>query len=297
LPFFIVDVFAERKYQGNPLAVVLQAGGLGGETMQAIAREMNYSETTFLVAGEPDRLRFRVRIFTPEEEIPFAGHPVLGTAFIIRREVLGRPVDRLVLDLPVGAVPVSIQDEDGLSGFLWMEQPSPVFGEAVEAAPVAEALGLGREDLDERFPVQAVSTGLPFLIAPLGSLEAVQRAAVDPLRLARLVEGREAKNLLIFARQACEPGHDLHVRVFVPFLGIPEDPATGSGNGCLAAYLVKHRCLGSDRIDLRAEQGYEMQRPSLLALRAHAAGAGGGGERIAVSVGGRVIPVARGELL
>ncbi len=301
LPFFIVDVFAERPYEGNPLAVVLPGGReLSSGRMQAVAREMNYSETTFVVGEERQRPRFRVRIFTPEEEIPFAGHPVLGTAFILRQERLGGRPDRLELDLPVGTVPVTFLPEAGRPDLLWMEQPQPRFGEALDPAPLAGALNLPPQEIDGRFPAQEVSTGLPFLIVPVRSLEGVRRCVLDRVRCDGLMAGRGAQGILVFAPQACEAGHDLHVRVFVPYLGIPEDPATGSGGGCLAAWLVRHRYYAGregpgrsgGRIDLRAEQGYEIHRPSLLALRAEERDGG-----IRVSVGGRVFLTARGAIL
>ncbi len=296
LPFFIVDVFAEHRYEGNPLAVVLPppaADPLSGEAMLAIAREMNYSETTF-VEEDSGRRRFRVRIFTPEEEIPFAGHPVLGTAWVLREECLRQRVPGLRLDLAVGEILVTFEENGGR---VWMEQPEPSFGEVFDPAALAGVLNLTAGEIDTRFPVQQVSTGLPFILVPLRTLEGVRRSVVDRRLLDRLLAGRKIADrkidgILVFAPQAREPGHDLSVRVFVPFLGIPEDPATGSANGCLAAWLVRHRYFGSPDVDVRVGQGHEVHRPSLLALRA-----GERDGRIRVSVGGRVMAAARGELV
>lgn len=269
LPFRVVDVFAERRFEGNPLAVVLPppSASLSDRQMLAIAREMNHSETTFVTGGDPARSRFRARIFTPEEELPFAGHPVLGTAWVLREERLRRRGSRLVLDLAVGEVPVTF--EEG-AGRVWMDQPAPSFGEVLDPAVLAGVLGLPPQEIDPRFPVQVVSTGLPYILVPLRTLEGLRRCVVD------------------------RPRHDLAVRVFVPFTGIPEGSATGSANGCLAAWLLRHRFLGADRteLDLKAGQGHEVHRPSLLSLRAEERGGA-----IRVAVGGRVVPVARGELV
>jgi trans-2,3-dihydro-3-hydroxyanthranilate isomerase len=284
--FYIVDVFAEEKYVGNQLAVVRGAERLPDETLQKIASEMNYSETTFILSEEEKDGGYDVRIFTPGEEVPFAGHPTLGTAFVLRREVLARPVERLSLNLKAGKIPVTFGE------VLWMEQLPPVFGDTPDPALTAHALGLDEADLDDRYPVQEVSTGLPFIVTPLKRLDALKRCRIDQERYSELVAGREARAILVFTPEPHDEGNDLSARMFAPALGVPEDPATGSANGCLAGYLVEHRYLSADSIDIRVEQGYEIGRPSLLYLRAQRSDAG-----ISVSVGGKVQMVARGELL
>ncbi len=291
-PFVIVDVFAEQKYQGNQLAVVLDAQGLSDEEMQLITKEMNYSETTFILSNRPRKGGWDARIFTPATEIPFAGHPTLGTAFVILTELLEAPSQEVRLNLKVGQILVTLASVEGQPDVLWMKQVEPRFGQILEAEPTAEALGLDLADVDQNLPIQDVSTGFPFFVVPLKSLEAVKRARLDPTKYWPLIEHTEAKDFLLFCRQTYKPENDLNVRVFVEYHGIPEDPATGSGNGDLAAYLVKHRVLGQDRIDVRVEQGYEIGRPSLLFL--HAAEKNG---RIEVQVGGQVILIARGELV
>jgi trans-2,3-dihydro-3-hydroxyanthranilate isomerase len=288
LRFYIVDVFAERKYAGNQLAVFRGAGELSGAEMQAIARETNFSETTFVLADEPRGGGFDVRIFTPMEEVPFAGHPTLGTAHIIREEILRRSSADVVLNLKVGPIPVSF----GQDGYGWMKQLQPVFGQEHAPKVLASVLGLDTCQIDERFPVEEVSTGLPFFIVPLKNILALKKARVDKQKYLDLVRHTEAKGILVFCPETHEPGNDMSVRVFVECFGIPEDPATGSGNGCLAGYLVKHRCLGQGSIDIRVEQGYEIGRPSLLLLKAEHGKAG-----IDVSVGGKSILVARGEFV
>ncbi|MCU0486954.1 MAG: PhzF family phenazine biosynthesis protein [Anaerolineales bacterium] len=288
LPFYIVDVFAEHKYAGNQLAVFREAGKLSGEEMQHIAREINFSETTFILSDEPQRGGFDVRIFTPGEEVPFAGHPTLGTAHIIRNQILQGEAGSVVLNLKVGQIPVTL----GADGYAWMKQIQPVFGAQHTAERLAGVLGIDISEIDTRFPIEEVSTGLPFFIVPLKGIAALKKAKVDQDRYFELVNHTNAKGILIFCPQTHEPHNDISVRVFVDYYGVPEDPATGSGNGCLAGYLVKHRYFGQPRIDLRSEQGYEIGRPSLLLLRAEQSAAG-----IDILVGGKSILVAQGEFV
>ncbi len=290
LPFFIVDVFAQRKYAGNQLAVVTAAADLTGEEMQAIAAEMNYSETTF-VTGKPTDEGWPVRIFTPAEEVPFAGHPTLGTADVIRRELAEDSPDSVTLDLDVGPVPVDIRAEQGTE-VLWMRQQPPEFGETLSHSRLADVLGLDATQLDDRWPVQVVSTGLPTIIVPLADRDALEGIELDRAAYDELVSGRDAKLVHAVCPEPRHADNDLAVRMFAPYYNVPEDPATGSANGCLAAYLAFHEYFGSPTVDVRVEQGYEMGRPSLLSLVAD-----GRGETVTVEVGGRVIPVARGELL
>lgn len=291
-PFSIVDVFAEVKYAGNELAVVRNADAISGPDMQKIAREMNFSETTFILKDEANRGGFDVRIFTPQSEMPFAGHPTLGTAFIIQQEILRQPVREVVLNLKVGPIPVTFTYRGQEPDILWMKQVPPSFGETIKPEQAAQVLGLRTADIDLRFPVQSVSTGVPFFIVPLTSLEALRRSRVNLKKLYVLVNRTEAKAFLLFCPQTLSPENNLQVRVFADALGVPEDPATGSANGCLAGYLVRHRYFGTEAISVRVEQGYEIGRPSLLRLDAREEDGG-----VSVSVGGRVIPVARGELV
>jgi trans-2,3-dihydro-3-hydroxyanthranilate isomerase len=287
----VVDVFAEEKYAGNQLAVVHDAADLSTEEMQAITRETNFSEATFVEATEPRDGGYDVRIFDPAEEIPFAGHPTLGTAAVLREFVCdGRP-DELTLNLGVGEIPVWVEGE-GESEQYWMRQVSPSFEAELDHALAARVLGLDVDDLDTEFPVQLVSTGLPTLVVPLDSLDAAERAATVPEPYEEeLVDVYGNLNVLVFAAETVDDT-DLHVRVFADCAGVPEDPATGSSNGCLAAYLVEHEFFGSSDIDVQVEQGYEMGRPSRLHLRATK-----DGDDVDVRVGGRVVPVFEGHLL
>ena len=282
--FYIVDVFAETKYSGNQLAVFRNAAGLSTDEMQTIAREMHFSETTFILSDAPRAGGYDVRIFTPGSEVPFAGHPTLGTAYVIQREIIGEPAERVTLNLKVGPIRVTVRED-----ILWMRQNEPEFDGGLGASVVAKVLGLEGDEIDRRFPVQQVSTGLPHIIVPLVGMEALRRIKVAADRYWQLVEDTWAKAILVFCPGGYDERHDLGVRMFADYYGVPEDPATGSGNGCLAAYLVKHCYFGKDSIDIRTGQGFEIGRPSLLYLRA---------ERkegcIDVQVGGRVVKVAEG---
>ncbi|MFX1504128.1 MAG: PhzF family phenazine biosynthesis protein [Promethearchaeota archaeon] len=286
--FYIVDVFAERRFEGNQLAVFMCDKVLFEAEMQKIAKEMNYSETTFITSKE----NYDVRIFTPKVEIPFAGHPTLGTAFVIQQELIKRNIKTILLNLKIGPIPVLFKYKSGKPDLIWMEQYPPTFTRFFDIELISQILGLNESDIDERFPIQEVSTGAPFIIVPLKTLDALKRTKVDVDKCLDLMEKTESKVMLIFCPETRNKGNDLSVRVFGHYHDIPEDPATGSGNGCLAAYLVKHQYFNKNRIDIRVEQGYEIGRPSLLYLRAESNSEG----EISVSVGGKVILSAKGEL-
>jgi trans-2,3-dihydro-3-hydroxyanthranilate isomerase len=289
---FIVDVFAEEKYAGNQLAVVTAAESLAQPDMQRIAREMNFSETTFITSEVPRAGGYDVRIFTPATELPFAGHPTLGTAYVIRHELAPTPPAQLVLHLKIGPVPVTFASLPGGKESVWMQPPTPVLGAIRSAQNIAEMLGLTPGDLDPGFPVQEVSIGIPFLFVPLRSLSALQRAHVDVDRRAALLQqGIGAAQIFLFCREAHQPNHDLAARMFFEANGMREDPATGSANVCLGAYLLTHGYFAGGHVDIKVEQGYEIGRPSLLLVRA----AWQSGEP-QVSVGGHVITTVRGEL-
>ncbi|MBN2104526.1 PhzF family phenazine biosynthesis protein [bacterium] len=289
LKFVISDVFAESRYSGNQLATFLDASSLTDEEMQHITREINFSETTFILPGSRKNGGYRVRIFTPGCEVDFAGHPTLGTASVIRNHLLGEPVDQVLLNLNVGPVPVTWQNPKNAGGLLWMKQVEPVFGGQMDAVRMAEVLGIDPDDLDEKWPVESVSTGLAHHIVPLKNKQALKKAKIQPAFYEPLINQTKTKSILIFCPEGYEDEQTLGVRVFDDYYGIPEDPATGSGNGCLAAYLVKHRYFGSHAIDIKVGQGYEIGRPSTLALKASDSQ-----NRIQVQVGGKVVQIAEG---
>lgn len=289
IDYFIVDVFAENKYSGNQLAVFLCGNKLTAAEMQTIAKEINFSESTFIISEGPQKAAYDVRIFTPEHEVPFAGHPTLGTAHIIRNHIADGAPEKIHLNFEVGQIPVTLS-YTGENAVYWMKQMEPVFMEVFPIEKLAPVLGLPEEDFDGRFPIEEVTTGFDHIIVPLKNLNALKKAKADRDRYFELINNTRAKNIMIFSPEPHLPQNDISVRMFSYYLGIPEDPATGSGNGCLAGYLVKHRYYGSSRLDLKSEQGYEIGRPSLLYLRAEDING-----KIDVYVGGSAVTVARGE--
>ncbi|MBN1536483.1 MAG: PhzF family phenazine biosynthesis protein [Anaerolineales bacterium] len=291
IPFYIVDVFAEGRYTGNQLAVFRSGDAISDSEMQQITKEMNFSETTFVTSETLRHGGFDVRIFTPGEEVPFAGHPTLGTAHIIRTEIQPATKDKIILNLKVGQIPVTFDDTQPDETIYWMKQISPTFGELLTAETIAPVLNLNPSDIDTRFPIEEVSTGLSHILVPLRSLDALKRAKSVSERYFELIANRRAKAILIFCPQPHKPENDISVRMFAEYYGVAEDPATGSGNGCLAGYLARHRYFGKTCIDIRAEQGYEIGRPSLLLLRAEDRD-----DHIDVAVGGKAMTITRGTL-
>lgn len=287
--FFITDVFTSRRYAGNPLATLIDCAGLADEEMQCIAREFNFAETTFVTALEPRDGAWDVRIFTPKVEVDFAGHPTLGTAHVIRKHLLQSETDEVVLNLRIGHIPVRFSTTPDGAPLLWMKQAAPQFGTTHEAEILAPVLGLDVNDIEPAWPIAEVSTGLPHIVVPLKNLGALRRMQVNHDHYMALVADGWARIVLAFSRDSYESHQALAVRVFAGFYGVPEDAATGSGNGCLAAYLARHRVLGSSHIDLATGQGYEIGRPSTLALRADETATG-----LEVFVGGSLVDVAEG---
>jgi trans-2,3-dihydro-3-hydroxyanthranilate isomerase len=285
MKFFIIDVFGNDKYSGNQLATFFDFGQLSADEMQKIAREIHFSESTFITSPEKVNGGFDVRIFTPVSEINFAGHPTLGTAFIINNHLLADQSGIIKLNYPVGQIPVTIENNA-----LWMKQNQPEFGKSSDRLLLAETLGLTIDDIDDRFPVMEVTTGLPFTIVPLKTMSALKKARVYLPKFYEFIEQTWAKEILIFSRETYEWHHDLSSRVFVEYLGIPEDPATGSATGCLAAYCLKYNVFASNEIELTIGQGYEISRPSELKIKASL-----NNVVYDINVGGKVIEVAEGE--
>lgn len=294
MKFSIVDVFAETRYTGNPLAVIWGEGveRLSDQEMLKIAQEMNYSETTFIGASEPKNGGYPVRIFTPKKELPFAGHPTLGTAYIIAEEIIKDSVNQVILNLAVGQIPVTWKPEASGKKMLWMRQNSPEFTNSYDHKLLAPVLNLEPCDFDTNYPIQEVSTGIPFIIVPLKTQSALRKAKVDLERYTELIKITTAQEIFLFCPETHHPENQLCARMFAPALGIIEDPATGSANGCLAGYLSNYHYFGSDQVNIRVEQGYEIDRPSLLLLKAEKIG-----DLIQVEVGGNVIKVAEGILV
>lgn len=287
--FFITDVFTNRKYGGNPLATFIDCESLSDQEMQRIAKEINFSETTFITSRQPRDGGFDVRIFTPNAEVEFAGHPTLGTAYVIREKLRLTTANEVALNLRIGRIPVTFAETPENTSRLWMQQMPPKFGKRLESGTLARILGIAVSDIDPDLPIEEVSTGFPAVVIPLVNLAALKRIKINKDEYSALANEAWAKIILAFSREAYEASQNLSVRVFADFYGIPEDAATGSSNGSLAAYLVRHKLFGTPNIDVTVGQGYEMGRPSALALRASEAQ----GE-IKVFVGGSVVEVAEG---
>jgi trans-2,3-dihydro-3-hydroxyanthranilate isomerase len=262
------DVFTDHLFGGNQLAVFLDGRGLASETMQAIAKEMNFSETTFVLPPERSGTDVRMRIFTPGVELPMAGHPTIGSTFALARSgVIGPERDRFVFGLGIGPVPVSLVWHAADLGFVWMTQPNPTFGEPIaDSKGAAGILGLSELAVDGTgLPVQVVSCGVPFLFVPLATRAAVDNAAVERDRFDRFRDAAktDAHGVFVFSSQ---PGHDqatVYSRMFAPGLGVVEDPATGGASGPLGCYLVRHRVVPPEKATaMLSLQGVKMGRPS-----------------------------------
>jgi trans-2,3-dihydro-3-hydroxyanthranilate isomerase len=283
------DVFSSRPLEGNSLAVFLDGRGLSDAEMQAIAREMNLSETTFILprdAATEQEQGIRVRIFTVQEELPFAGHPTLGTAFALRGQSGAQTV---VLELNVGKVPVSFVDSAGQPSFGEMTQIDPTLGMQHEREAVARATGLRAQDFDDSLAIQTVSTGVPFTIVPLKSLKIIQNLGqIDSNRVAEYLAGTEGKFFYFVTRETVNREARLHARMLF-YNG--EDPATGSAAGCSAAWMVAHGVAKPDERVL-IEQGVEMKRPSRIFVRASRVD----NRIVNVRVGGHSVEIMRGEV-
>jgi trans-2,3-dihydro-3-hydroxyanthranilate isomerase len=297
LSYLLYDVFTNEALAGNQLAVFLDGRGVSTERMQAIAREMNLSESTFILPAEAVGTDVRMRIFTPASELPMAGHPTIGSTFALAETgVIRSDAGRFVFGLGVGPTPVDLEwDGSGLR-FAWMTQRNPTFGPALNAREIAAgAVGLNLSDLVSDLPVQQVSCGLPYVLVPLRSREAVDRATSDAAAIRRLAASAHVERAVYpFAMLPAGSEATVYSRMFAPDFGIGEDPATGSASGPLGCYLVRHRLVAPEAarriINL---QGVAMGRPS----RMHISIRERSGEIVEVKVGGRAVLVGRGELL
>ena len=296
--FSQVDVFAERPLEGNALAIFTDARGLASDEMQALARETNLSETTFILPRAPEIERERgvhVRIFLTTEEVPFAGHPTLGTAsWLYWNHPVFRGAEEITLDLGVGPITVRFRPPQprDIGVFGTMRQTDPTFGEALnnsdERAALANALNLSVEDLDPNLPAQIVSTGMAFCIVPLRSMEVANRLRINAQNSRQILDRIGAKFFFCITPANANTGAQWHARMQ---FDSGEDPATGSASGCTIAYLVRHGRVASGQ-QIILEQGIEMLRPS----RIHVSAALEDNLVTKVFVGGRTIPVASGRL-
>jgi trans-2,3-dihydro-3-hydroxyanthranilate isomerase len=288
LPYVQLDVFTSNRLEGNQLAVFTDARGLSDSEMQRIAKETNLSETTFILPRDEgiERERgYRVRIFTVQEELEFAGHPTLGTAFYLAQRDKKSQVD---LELNVGKIPVVFSERDGLM-FGEMRQRDPQFGQLHAHADVAGAIGVSLADLDDSLPIQTVSTGMGFAIVPFRSLKTLQNVRFSFAQATEYLAKTDAKFLYFVCRETVDPKATLHARMIF-YNG--EDPATGSAAGCCAGWAVAHGVAASDAQSL-IEQGIEMKRPSRIFFRATKMG----NTVVNVRVGGNVVHVFCGEAI
>jgi trans-2,3-dihydro-3-hydroxyanthranilate isomerase len=285
------DVFSSKALEGNSLAVFFDARGVSDAEMQLIAKEMNLSETTFICPrdAEIERARgVRVRIFTVQEELPFAGHPTLGTAFALRGDSGSKEI---ALELNVGKVPVRFEETAGQPMFGEMTQIDPVFGIQHDCEAVARAIGLRVDDFDASLPIETVSTGIPYTVVPLKSLPMIQKLRVDLSRADDYLAKTGGKFFYFVARETVDPAARLHARMLF-YNG--EDPATGSAAGCTAAWAVAHGVAKPDERVL-IEQGVEMLRPSRIFVRA-SQDQNRDNRIVNVRVGGNAIEVMRAEV-
>ncbi|MBT5260541.1 MAG: PhzF family phenazine biosynthesis protein [Nitrospina sp.] len=290
ISFYQVDVFTKQLFGGNPLAVFPQAQDFKEEDLQKVAREMNLSETTFVYPSTSDEADFDVRIFTPTCEIPFAGHPTLGTAYVLRENgLVTKDKNPLRLNFKAGIIPVWTEEDKG-----FMQHPPAKFLQELERSEkIAQALGLGLEHLDGRFPIQVVSTGFPALLVPVISLDKIREIGINTQTLHEVLEPLGIDMVYAFTTQVVHSSFSLHSRAFAPSMGIPEDPATGSVSGAVGAYLAKYDVIEKEKLgDIKIEQGYEMKRPSSIYVQVTQQGS----EIQKIRVGGQTQPVFTGRM-
>lgn len=292
--YFVCDVFTKSAFGGNPLAVFTEAQGLSSLEMGKIAREMNLSETTFVLPPTKPEADFKVRIFTPATEIPFAGHPTLGTAYVMAEKGSATGTE-LKLELNIGVIPVRLTIRNGRIEFVQMTQSRPNFGSSFEnISGLAKAVSVPESEiLETRLPTEVISCGMPILIVPVKSLKAVQGAEPDGQMIKNLLKDFEAKLVLIFTTETLDAGSTVHARLFAPSIGVMEDPAPGAAGGPVASYLFKHKLVeDKDVHKMICETGFEIERPSLIYMDIDVQDSAITGIR----VGGYVAMVAEGTL-
>ena len=297
LKYIIVDVFAEKKYAGNQLAVFLNASNIDESQMLQIAKEINFAESTFLLKGTEEN-GFDVKIFTPESEIPFAGHPTVGTSFVIREFLLKKDLKKLFLKLKIGKIKAEFDQSSNKGIVTYVTQAQPEFGVSYDKKEVADLLNIGVEEIDAQLPIYEVSTGLPFIIVPIKTLDNIRRIRTDASSVVNFMKekGRYKTNhpsglttsIFCFTPETYDPQNDFNSRMLcVEDEVLKEDAATGSANGCFLAYYLKYI---QPSANLLMEQGFEMGRPSHLKLKGRF-----DGNQFEIKVGGFTQLVAKGE--
>lgn len=282
-----IDVFTDTPYSGNQLAVFPNADGLNTEQMQKLANEINYSETTFILKTSNESADFDIRIFTPRFELPFAGHPTLGTAYSIMDilDIWSQKKDILKLKTKVGVIPLEKENDT-----IWMTQNEPeFFAQYADKKEVADLINVSAEDISDNLPVEEVSTGNNMLIIPIKSLAAIQGADGNVNNLKRFYADKNAVGPYLFTLETINPSARVHTRFFGPHLGILEDAATGSAAGPLTAYLLKYNVFGKS-FKIENEQGIEMGRPSKILMKGELKE-----NKYTIKIGGKCVYVGQGE--
>ncbi len=302
LQFYKADVFTDEPFGGNPVAVIPNAEHLTDREFQQIAREMNLSETVFVVPPTDPAAMVKLRIFTPTQEIPFAGHPVIGTFFVLgalQKFPIREPMTRYTFECNIGVFPVEVYAVGGRIDCVMMSQPRPQFLDTVDDMQtlyeISRTLRVNKTAIaDTRLPVEVVSTGLPVAIIPVRTLTAVKSIHADPTGTEEICEKLGVNGLMVFTTMTVEDWASVHARVFAAPIGIVEDPATGSAGGALGAYLVKHGVVDvGPTTEVIVEQGYEIDRPSRITVRVFS-----DDDAIQeIKVGGQAVMVAEGKLL
>lgn len=289
MEFYIVDVFAEQKYQGNQLGVVIPSEPISDKEMQNIANELNYNETTFILSGKLDNEGYDVRIFTPDIEVPFAGHPTIGTAFIIKELYENdKNIEFITLNLGVGQINVYLDND-----YLTMKQNQPQFKQVIkDPTIISNILNIDLDELDTRLPIQVVSTGLPAVIVPVKSTDSLNNCSINHRFYQDFIEQTIKSNIIIFSTESLKDKHLLNTRVYLDDSGFPEDPATGSANGNLAAYLSYYNFFDSNHVKYEVVQGVNMGRPSKLNIEFTK-----NKNSYDILVGGKVFLIAKGTWL
>ena len=287
IPFYQVDVFSNKLFGGNPLAVFLKGENFKEDQLQQVAREMNLSETTFVFPPSHPDANFDVRIFTPGKEIPFAGHPTLGTAFVLKYAgLISSTTNNLILNFKAGLISVHIQED----GIILMRTPAgKILQTFSNTKEVADTLGVKPNNIEPNLPIQTVTTGFPALLVPINSLGAMKEILLDLALLKLLLKEAKADMIYPFTRQTFDQENSIHARGFAPFIGIPEDPGTGSVASALGYYLNEKN---SKEKRIIIEQGYEMKRPSNIIVEIDDVE----GRTKEIRVGGRVRLVFKGTL-
>ena len=263
--FYQIDVFANTPFSGNPLAVFFDVEDLSSLTMQAIAQEMNLSETTFVLPPGDMPADFSVKIFTPEKEVPFAGHPTIGTAHILRET--GRVISgdhSIKLSMKAGIITVT---QGLIDNLLFMDQPLPEYLPVLDCAEkIGNVLSIPTSSIKlSRYPIQIVSTGLPVILVPINSIKSLEKIVINASKLDNFLHSLGVEMLYAFTDETLNPSANIHARMFAPPLGILEDPATGSAAGAMGAYICKHNILSENNPkNITIEQGYKMGRPSCI---------------------------------